>query len=295
MIRSFIVIVVSVWMMGEPSALACASCSSGGDEGLVLFPNEEFKLGLALGRSGQFANVDGQGRESSAGAVVAKETFRLSAGYQPVIGFFAVVGVPVVSNVGEDFRRSGLGDPMITARYTILQQTFVRPLVPQVQIYGGYKHSIARSLHDTSDMKRQSDVYGNGFSEMRAGIDSWYGMSRIRAGLAALWWDGFDRVIGGVTYRPGLGVRLTATVGAGWTAKQKSVVGMYHDEVEAIEIGGVTKGGADQESNSIFAAHEWMTAMNESWRVSASRQAAFGNRRNATTASTLNLMYLKAL
>jgi hypothetical protein len=286
---------LSLTFGNSKSAWACASCSSGGDEGLILFPNEEFKIGLALGRSSNFANMDGQGRESSAGAVVAKETIRLSAGYQPILGFFAVIGVPFVSNVGHDFRRSGLGDPMFTARYTLLQQTFVRPLIPQVQVYGGYKHSISRSLHDTNDLKYQSDVYGNGFSESRIGVDSWYGMSRVRAGLAALWWSGFERTFSSGTYKPGVGIRLTATIGAGWTSKQKSVIGVYHDEIQALEVNGTAQSSLGQKSNSLFMAHEWMTTENESWRLSASRQGAFGIRTNTTVADAMSLMYLKAI
>ena len=64
MIRLAVVGVMMLLSFISTKALACASCGSGGDDPLILYPWEDFKIYAGFARSEGFTLLDAAGRES---------------------------------------------------------------------------------------------------------------------------------------------------------------------------------------------------------------------------------------
>lgn len=278
-------------------AVACASCGSGGDDVMVLYPNEEQKLYAGFARQGGFRNIDTDGEDRTAGGPERRETMALAYGRAFSRRSFATLTLPLHRNILGDESASGIGDPVLAGRYTLVMQNLAEPILPQVQLIFGYKHAQATSIHDTEEPKTLLDVFGSGFSEARGGIDVWFGQSMVKPGIAVNANYPLAKRYADKTLQPGYGTRATASLALSAPApwRLKSALGVNRESRAELQIDGKLQSDSASVNHSGFATVDIGLDPEGSLRVSYSRQAWFGNNRNTASSSTMACAYMRAL
>lgn len=276
------------------SALGCASCGSGGDDPMILYPNERNKLYFGLSRSSNFQNVDSDGTLSTAGGPEVKEAATLSYGHGFTPRSFATITLPFIRNVLDDSTETSPGDPSVAGRYTVVMQSIAEPLLPQVQVVAGYKHAQATSIHDTQELKTQIDVFGTGFSEAKAGVDVWYGQGDVKLGAAHTIIAPQERSFDDVSYQPGIGHRSTLSVGYS-VGVLKGTIGANRERRGPLRVDGVEQDSSKQLNNSAFVTTEWMATPMDVVRMTVARQAAFGQNQSTARSNSLSIAYMRSI
>lgn len=286
-------VALALFFVGSARAYACASCGSGGDDPLVLYPNEETKAYVGLSRATAFKNVGPGGEVVTAGGPATKDTTTVAVGRAISRRAFATVTLPYVRNARDGDSESGMGDPSVAARYTAVLPTLAEPALPQVQLVAGYKHAQAKSIHDTEDPRTLLDVFGTGFSEAKAGVDVWYGNYAAKAGVAVTALFPQERTFDGTRYQPGDGVRATASAGYGWTARAKTTVGANREQRRALRLDGEEQADSGQLVHSAFLTQDLMPGPLDDVKLTLSRQAAFGRNVNTARSTSVSLAYTR--
>lgn len=271
------------------NANACASCGSGGDDPLILYPNEWLKVYLGVSHQSNFKNVDSNGDFRTAGGPTSKQSLAVAGGYSFSPRSFATVTVPLQRNTRDDKSRMSVGDPSIAGRYSVLMQSFDEPYVPQVQLLLGYKFSQSRSIHESKDLKTLLDVFGNGFSEARTGVDVWFGVTPLKVGFAQTFSMPIAKTYDGVIYQPGIIYRSTFSLGYLWFDEWKVTGGINREFRDSLKASGEIVPESKQLNHSLFLTTDWMFLPNNNLRLSFSQQAAAFDNYNTSRATSLSL------
>lgn len=276
------------------ASLACASCGSGTDDPLILYPNEDAKVYLGYAHASGYRTVGSEGDFSAAAGPKAKDTLTVALGKSITRRAFLTTTLPYARNERDGEARSSFADPSVSGRFTAVMPSIASPWVPQVQLVVGHKTAQARSLHTTETPGSLLDVFGSGFPEWRAGVDVWYGLSALKVGAALAFVFPEERSFDGRSYEPGVGQRGTATVGYSWSGTLKTTGGANREERSAFTIDGEQQARSEQVNNSAFLNQDVMLTPLDTLRVGYSRQAAFGANRNTARTTTVALAYMRA-
>jgi hypothetical protein len=288
----FVVVVLEVF---TPKIQACASCGSSGDDPLILFPNEWLKAYVGISQAGNFKNIDPDGSISTAGGPTIKQTLTHAVGYGFSPRAFATITIPVIRNATKDQSLAGMGDPSFSGRYTLALQSIDEPYFPQVQLILGYKHASARSLRESEELMTLTDVFGSGFSEAKAGVDVWFGMTKVKPGISQIYTCSRQRSFDGVDYEPGLISRSTASLAYQWLSGWKLSGGITRDARRPLKVAGVEQNNSKQLNHSVFISSDFALSPQATLRVAASRQAALLNNHSTTRSDSMSLAYMYSL
>ncbi len=293
-------------------ALACASCGSGGDEPLVLFPAETFKIYGGVAVTPQFESTGPDGLTLQTAGPNRRVNSTVAAGIALSPRGFFTVAQTVVTNSrtrtnNSDARKSsasksGAADPSFSGRYTVMMLQLSRPLIPQIQILGGYRPALARSIHDSSDANLL-DVFGSGFDEVRVGADLWLGMLSVKTGVAMTLTESIAARRSGILLKPGTLVRLTTSL------TMLSTVDHFGINVQLVKLAaGVTADrrtraaadrelvdGSEQSVNGAFISADLAALESDSVKFTVARQGVFGVVKNAVASTTWSLAWARVL
>jgi hypothetical protein len=284
------------------SALACASCGSGGDDPLVLFPAETFKTMVG---SSWTPFLDAAGPDGKPLVSLGPES-RIISFFAAGVAFsnrgFLTFSQAFLRNQREKRAVYTAGDPALSGRYTILMPQLSQPVVPQVQLVGGIRPALARSAAESKD-PALLDVGGSGHDEYRAGIDIWMGMlPYVKPGLAATVTESMARNISGATLKPGRLTRITASLTSTllWPLESwlgplplKVTTGLTFDRRAPMVQDGDEVADSAQLSRGLFASGD--ISPGDSLKVTWSRQGAFGETKNSALASSLALSWSRVI
>lgn len=292
--RQFSILAFSALVMGASDLLACASCGSGGDDPLILYPWEKWKVYAGFGLTNDFTPIDAYGEKGRELAPDARNTTTVSFGKTFSHRSFATVTAPYIVNKRGAYQRSGWGDPMFTTRYTLVQQDISDELIPQVQVIAAAKVGQATSVYDYRDPARL-DVFGSGVPEWRAGIDVWNGIFDWKAGVAQTVTGPLSsrRTEFGVV-RNGVTFRSTATAGYGWGDRGKVLAGLNREQTTKKLINGEPQANSAIISNSAFISADAKIEHRSSIRLTVSRSAAFGRNQNTSRSDTVTVAMTRA-
>ena len=295
MFARFLMLMLAIYITTfSEQAFACASCGSGGDDPLILYPWENWKIYAGFSRSAGFVMVDAAGRDGLQLAPDTRNTTTMSLGHSFSNRFFSTVTAPYIVNKRRAYERSGWGDPMLTARYTLLSQDISIDWQPQVQVIGAVRAGAATSIYDYKD-PAMLDVFGSGVPEWRLGVDVWHGMFDWKVGFAQTFTAPLASrrsQIGDI--RNGLTMRSTATLGYGWSDQGKVLVGVNREQTTNKTIDGETWTGSDVLSNSLFLSADAKVQHENTVRLTVSRAAAFGVARNTSRSDAVTMALMRA-
>ena len=296
MIKLWFLSLPFVWFtVGGEDAFACASCGSGGDDPMILYPNEKQKVHVGLGSTSGFRNIGPSGQSVTSGGPARKYTTTFAYGRSFSPRSFTTITWPFLCNERNGDVRSSSGDPSLSARYTVVMQSIVEAWKPQVQVLVGYKAAFARSLRNTAEPKTLLDVFGSGFPEVRGGLDLWYGQADTLAGFAHILSLPLARSYDGMNYQPGFTHRSTVTLGYRWAPHIKSLVGTNREAHDPIKINQTASPDSDQLNYSMFFTQDYMPDQLTTLRIMLSQQGAYGPMRNAAKSATITAAYMQSL
>ena len=281
-------------MLGASDAWACASCGSGGDDPLILYPWEQWKIYTGFAKTDDFTPINAAGDTSREMGPQSRNTTTVSFGRSFNHRTFATVTAPYIVNRRGPYERSGWGDPMLTGRYTVLQQDITEEWQPQVQAIASLRAGQATSKYDSEDLARL-DVFGSGVPEWRVGVDIWHGITNFKGGLAqtvtgplATKTTDYGVIRTGITYRS------TATVGYGWGDRGKVITGINREQTTAYQLEGVKQADSDTLSHSAFISADAKIEHHASVRMTVARAAAFARNKNTSRSDSVTVAFTRA-
>ena len=195
-------------------AFGCASCGSGGDDPLILYPNQEWRFYLGASRSFGFKTIKADGSLGDENAPTFKDALTLAIGKAITPHAFATVTFPYLQTWKDGTYKRAVGDPILAARWTVVPQDISAPWMPQLQLVGSYRFAHAKAQQEAENPNRL-DVFGQGVPETKLGIDIFQGMTDVKMGVAQSFLFPGERNLGGQTTYPGLGSRSVVTLGYG--------------------------------------------------------------------------------
>ena len=287
----FLGFVLSFFLTQE--ALSCASCGSGSDEPLILYPNEAYKLYFGVSRSSGFANTDQNGFISNGVALRRKTQFYLSSGMSVNERSFVTLGLPFFANSGLQDTRYGLGDPVLSARYTLVPLNFANEFIPQIQVLASLKPALSRSIHE-SVHEEELDVFGSGFHQVRAGLDLWFGLTALQFGMAQMVGYSLPKTANDHHLQPGLEFRSILSMGHTFEGIGKLVFGGSHLSVSESRDQGKRVANSAQVNNSLFLSTDYFVDQVSTVRLTVARQAALLRNRNTTRVDSVAVAYLRS-
>lgn len=273
--------------------LACASCGSGGDSPLILYPNEAYKGYLGATRQTHLETVYSDGDVGKDAGPDRKDVVTTAAGLTFLTDFFATLTVPQVTNYRGGEHRTGLGDWTLEGRWAALPASMLRPSLPQIQVIAGYKAGTAPSIHETEHV-HQLDVLGTGFPELKLGADFWWGQDALKFGFAEVIGFARPKTHLGMAMHPGHMSRSTATAGYG-SQMGKVMVGTNLLYREKRRVDGDRIEDSETLDHGLFASGDLMMTASSSVRLTVAKSSAFGQNRNSFGARSVTLAVMGSL
>lgn len=285
-----------IWgLMGAAGVAEACPCGCGTASPEVMFPGETWKYSLALSRQAQFKTVDTEGTLGSSNGPSAKDAFAMAI--SRAVGLRASVTGTIPfqrnSHTGDQSTQT-MGDPTLSARYTLYMPDFTNPLIPQVQLQGAYKRSISRSIRESSD-EHLMDVHGNGFNEIAAGGDVTWAMTDIKFSASALALYSQQKSFEDATYQPGPGYRLSATTGYSWIGTGQVLAIVEQETLGKLKVDSTVIDDSQKIANNIALSGSLKVGMKRTAGLQLKRTAAFGRNKNTTRSDAGNMTYTVAL
>lgn len=274
--------------------LACASCGSGGDDPLILYPWERWKIYTGFSHSANFVPVDVNGKLGGEFGPHTRDTTTVSLGHSFSNRMFATVSAPFIANKRSGDIQRGWGDPMLTARYTIIQQDLTDERIPQVQLIAAVRDGKSTSVYDYRS-KAQLDVFGSGVPEWRTGVDVWHGMFEWKAGFAQTVTAPLkerESQIGIV--KNGTTFRSTITLGYGWGDRGKILTGINREQTSKKYMNGRPQANSEKLNQGAFLTGDLKIEKLTMLRLTVARSAAFGVNKNTSQNETLTISAMRS-
>jgi len=273
------------------TSLACASCGSGGDDPLILYPNQDWRFYLAASRSFGFKTVKSDGKLGEENAPTFKDAFTMAVGKAMTPTSFVTLTVPYLQNWKDGTYKRAYGDPIIATRWTLVTQDISDPRIPQVQWMASHRFAQARAQQEGTHPNRL-DVFGSGVPESKLGLDLFQGMTDFKMGAAfSLLFPG-ERQLGGQASYPGLGSRSMVTLGYGKTQLGKILLGITRDTRQNRKTNGVEVKGSRVIENGFFITTDAEITDSQMLRFTWSHKSSFWDSRNGSRNHAVTLAWL---
>ncbi len=114
-------------------------------------------------------------------------------------------------------------------------------------------------------------------------------MFDLKGGLAAAVIIPQSRSFQGQRYKPGTGLRTTASMGYMWMSGIKLTLGLNREQRQALRIDGQEQANTDQLVHSAFVNTDWQVTPQDNVRLGWSRQAAAFQNRNTSRSTSLSV------
>lgn len=274
-------------------------CGCGAVNPQVMYPGEDFKFYGSVTQDSQFETVRKDGTTGESGGPHATETYTLSLAKALSGNTSFSFALPIKRNTHDDSdSNSAMSDPSLSIRHTAYQQTFVSPLIPQVQFFSSYKHPVARSIYDGSEEENQMDIHGNGFSEFVPGIDLWFGMTDYKLGLAQVLIYPFERKFQNedfeIDIEPGLGEKTSLTLGYALQGTGQALMTIDRETRRELKVNRVEIADSDVAVNSASLTTSLRVGPRMTAGLGIKKTAALGQNKNTTRGTGVTVSYIQA-
>lgn len=276
------------------AVLGCSSCGTGGDDPLILYPADRWRVYVGAGTTHFDSNISGDGAARDVSGVRERRKVVFSVGSRLSRDSFVSLALPQVTNLGAESSRSGAGDPSAGVRYTVVDQDFTRPAIPQVQMLAGFKPKTSASTYNAEDQREYLDAFGTGFTTYRAGIDIWSGMTTVNYGVAYNFVYAAPAAYGGETVKPGNSHSANVTIGGG-VGSFKAVTGLVRNEKENLRIDGDSVAGSASVQHNVFITGSYRPSIAHEIRVTLVDEGRVLNNVNTTAGRTVTGAYVLTL
>ena len=276
-------------------ALACASCGSGGGNPLVLYPNENQKFLVGLSRQTNINEIKSNGGVYTP-TVRHRDQSLLAGGVQFDRRFQFTAALPYITNRTADGRQfTALGDYGLGFRYTFLQQTFMEPNKPQIQLQLDHKPIYANSVFNYERVDGL-DITGSGLASTTLGMDIWWGMRRFMFGGLVSSTINQERFINEHLVERGNSNEVVGTIGYLVSKSNLVTTGIGITQKSEDKDDGQIVDQSESNRGDIFFSLRFKPIPLEEWRISyrLNGVSVFRNY-NTTRQESLSASYAKVL
>ena len=272
-------------------AFGCASCGSGGDDPLILYPNQDWRFYLGASRAFGFKTIKADGSLGDENAPTFKDALTLAIGKAITPFSFVTVTLPYLQNWKDNTYKRGVGDPILAARWTVVPQDISAPWIPQLQLMGSYRFAQAKPQQE-ADNPYRLDVFGQGVPETKLGIDIFQGMTDVKFGAAQSFLFPGERNLGGQTTYPGFGARSVVTLGYGISNVGKMLTGYTRETRSKKKINGLEIDNSEVIDNGFFVTCDAEVTPMHMARLTWSRKAAFWDSKNGSRNDSVSIAWM---
>jgi hypothetical protein len=260
-----------------------------------MYPGESWKYSVAATRQSGFEAVDAAGERGTDAGPTFRDTLALSLS-KAVTPRLSVTGVlPFEQNLHPDAESDrALADPTLAARWSALPGDFSAPWRPEIAATAAFKKGLAKSLRETED-EHAMDVHGNGYDEVAAGFDLFWGMTAAKLGVSAQALVPLERTIDGVTTRPEPGARSALAVGYGWMGTGQLLAVVEREAQGALVVDGETVDDSERTANATRVVGTLAAGPRRTIGVTWKRTAAFGGNKNTTRSDGVSVAWTQSL
>lgn len=280
-------------MYSQP-ALSCSSCGSGGADPVILNPSEYTKLYLGLSLQSAFSDVDhlGNKRQSYGADRRYTQTIAVAQRLHPKF-FLSLVSGFGVNQKGKN-EEIGLLDTSIGARATLLEQSFLEPWLPQVQLMFSHRFTTTKSIYN-SKKEFYLDAFGAGFDETYTGVDIWFAMLPVLFGGSYLhsFTGKAKSDSGDVT--PGNLQRFILTAGFMPLSNAKLIGGVMIDNRLQNKVDGALLANSERRSHDVFLTFETLDPGTDTFRINFLRKSVWGKNKNSAISNTITIAWMRPL
>ncbi|MBI2605000.1 MAG: hypothetical protein HYW49_02850 [Deltaproteobacteria bacterium] len=182
-------------------AQASPCCAGSGGQSICVLPSEQrYQLGLATSYREVQGHFDPYGEYSAnpKGVSSRSVTTVVGAAYRVREDLQAGLSVPTVSSYqslpGKSLSATGLGDPALEGRYTLLEDLSFLKYQPQLSFYGGLRFPLGKSVYDSTD-PYGANVFGDGAYTAHAGLNASKIYYPLKPALDAAYFHPFPRTV----------------------------------------------------------------------------------------------------
>lgn len=283
----------SIAMYSQP-AISCSSCGSGGADPVILNPSEYTKLYLGLGFQSAFSDIDhlGNQRQSYGADKRYTQTIAVAQRLHPKIFVSLVSGFGF--NQKGPKQEVGLLDTSIGARATLLEQSFLEPWLPQIQLLFSHRFTTAKSIYN-SKKEFYLDAFGSGFDETYTGVDIWFGMMPILFGGSYL--HSFTRKANSESgdIKPGGLRRFILTAGFMPTSNAKLIGGVMIENRPQNKVDSELLANSERSSHDLFLTFETLDPGTDTFRINLLRKSAWGKNKNSAISNAITIAWMRPL
>jgi hypothetical protein len=229
----------------------------------VLFPSESLKVQTSMSQSQTQSYVDQSGRVYAPVGSDTRQSLSLAAGLGLSPRGFIAIQQPFQQNSADEGRvvSSGLGDPSMYGRYSLVLPDLTSSHIPQVQIIGAYKANTGKSRYDNVERRYQSDVFGTGHQEIKTGVDVFFSrLPWLWGGAISYAYQIPRRDDDNIWQRPGGKLNMLLSGGAKPLHTTKIVGGLSREQKDSAEFSGFGKPTSVSHSFFTTLDQEFLTA-----------------------------------
>lgn len=285
------IVLLTISALTSKTAQACASCGSGSDDPLVLWPNEQLKTYVGVSSIGRFETVDTEGRPGRESGPKSRDALTMAVGKALRNDLFFTFTVPVHQNRLSGASLRSVGDPMVAARWSWLLPDFTEPLQPQVQLMAYYKFASARALQETERLDLL-DAFGTGVPETKLGVDTFWGQSALKGGFAVAALFPAERSLGRSIVFPGNSLKTTSTLGISLGGNNKLLAGVVREMREKRRDSGVRVPKSEILAHSVFTTLDWAPKPRHMVRFTVTDKGRLFTNRNMIAATSASVAWL---
>ena len=224
--------------------------------------------------------------------VLRKKTLTAAFGGKVYENSYLTFAVPYVTNERQSRSVAGVGDVSLVARHPLILQNFAEPLIPQLQVTGGYKFANARSINESKD-REFLDARGTGFAEAKLGYDIWWGMADIRGGIAQNFIHPFARTFHGSKQQPGASLQTVLSLGAE-IYPFVGVLGLSRTESQKRTVEGKSVAGSEIRTQNAFGSLSYKYTLLDVFLFTYTANGVGGLNKNSVRGNTYTLAFTKA-
>jgi hypothetical protein len=272
-------------------ALGCASCGSGGDDPLILYPNQEWRFYLGASRAFGFKTIRKDGSLGDENAPQFKDAITLAIGKAISPHAFVTFTLPYLQNWKNGTYKRAVGDPILAARWTLVPQDISLPLLPQVQFLASYRFTQARPQQEAESPYRL-DVFGQGVPETKMGVDVFQGMYNFKFGAAQSFLFPGERNLGGQSTYPGFGSQTVLSFGYGVSKVGQVLTGFTRETRSNKKSNGVEIEGSSVTDNGFFVNCDAEVTTMQVARLTWSQKTPFWDSKNGSRKDSVSFAWL---
>lgn len=185
--RFELLLLTAVLTLSAPDAKSASCHGGGGGQSLTSLSAEQaFQLGISsnyrtvLGFFDPYGDYSGNpdGASSTSKTMVLGASFRLREELQGALSLPVIVLDRAYRN--SQMSSTGAGDPVLEAKYTVWDDIGFLPFRPQLDITGGLRLPVARSVYNSSN---PNEVFGDGLWTAHVGISGSKRRGFLKVGL----------------------------------------------------------------------------------------------------------------